>query len=167
MAHASTRRCRTFLRQRPTVLSARPLIRKSAISSYKNSRKNPLFSKKKAHLSCNITKVAVTLHSQFGNNRIAASMNRGVAQLVSVRVWGACGRWFESSHPDSATRTSSLRRCLFVYSRYKSRGQQSWPTQHKSFKHLAWSFFVVLFGNPVFSPYLCTRNKAIRYDIFK
>ena len=25
---------------------------------------------------------------------------RGVAQLVSVRVWGACGRWFESSHPD-------------------------------------------------------------------
>ncbi len=25
---------------------------------------------------------------------------RGVAQLVSVRVWGACGRQFESAHPD-------------------------------------------------------------------
>lgn len=26
--------------------------------------------------------------------------NRGVAQLVSVRVWGARGRQFESAHPD-------------------------------------------------------------------
>ena len=28
-------------------------------------------------------------------------MIRGVAQLVSVRVWGACGRQFESGHPDN------------------------------------------------------------------
>ena len=26
--------------------------------------------------------------------------NRDVAQLVSVHVWGACGRQFESDHPD-------------------------------------------------------------------
>ena len=25
---------------------------------------------------------------------------RDVAQLVSVHVWGACGRQFESGHPD-------------------------------------------------------------------
>lgn len=25
---------------------------------------------------------------------------RDVAQLVSVHVWGACGRQFESDHPD-------------------------------------------------------------------
>lgn len=29
-----------------------------------------------------------------------ANPNRDVAQLVSVLVWGARGRWFESSHPD-------------------------------------------------------------------
>lgn len=27
--------------------------------------------------------------------------HRDVAQLVSVRVWGACGRQFESGHPDN------------------------------------------------------------------
>ena len=27
---------------------------------------------------------------------------RDVAQLVSVRVWGACGRQFESGHPDKS-----------------------------------------------------------------
>lgn len=26
---------------------------------------------------------------------------RGVAQPGSVHVWGACGRWFKSSHPDT------------------------------------------------------------------
>lgn len=26
--------------------------------------------------------------------------HRDVAQLVSVHVWGACGRQFESDHPD-------------------------------------------------------------------
>ena len=25
---------------------------------------------------------------------------RDVAQSGSVHAWGACGRWFESSHPD-------------------------------------------------------------------
>ena len=35
-------------------------------------------------------------------------MIRGVAQLVSVRVWGACGRWFESSHPDITTKALNI-----------------------------------------------------------
>ena len=30
---------------------------------------------------------------------------RDVAQLVSVHVWGACGRQFESGHPDKNTFT--------------------------------------------------------------
>ena len=33
----------------------------------------------------------------------AFTEQRDVAQLVSVHVWGACGRWFESSHPDFKT----------------------------------------------------------------
>ena len=32
--------------------------------------------------------------------RTFASAIRDVAQPGRVRVWGACGRWFESSHPD-------------------------------------------------------------------
>ena len=47
-------------------------------------------------------------------------MIRGVAQLVSVRVWGACGRWFESSHPDIKNKAMILSiyywfHCLFSY----------------------------------------------------
>ena len=34
----------------------------------------------------------------------AFTEQRDVAQLVSVHVWGACGRWFESSHPDLRTK---------------------------------------------------------------
>ena len=61
--------------------------------------------------------------------RFAASMNRGVAQLVSVRVWGACGRWFESSHPDFNKELQALAWSFSVYISYESRGQQSGPTQ--------------------------------------
>ena len=32
--------------------------------------------------------------------RKAGSNDRGVAQSGSAHVWGTCGRWFESSHPD-------------------------------------------------------------------
>jgi hypothetical protein len=28
-------------------------------------------------------------------------ISRDVAQSGSVHAWGACGRWFESSHPDN------------------------------------------------------------------
>ena len=37
----------------------------------------------------------------------AFTEQRDVAQLVSVHVWGACGRWFESSHPDLRTKKRS------------------------------------------------------------
>ena len=50
-----------------------------------------------------IQEKAVLLHSQMSRSptvEFISPHNRGVAQLVSVRVWGACGRWFESSHPD-------------------------------------------------------------------
>lgn len=43
---------------------------------------------------------------------------RDVAQLVRVRVWGARGRWFESSHPDKKIKVSanfSLKPFLFPY----------------------------------------------------
>ena len=41
---------------------------------------------------------------------------RGVAQLVSVRVWGACGRWFESSHPDLIKEVQHMLSLFFVMS---------------------------------------------------
>ncbi len=33
---------------------------------------------------------------------------RGVAQPGSAHVWGACGRWFKSSHPDFVARGAAL-----------------------------------------------------------
>ena len=47
--------------------------------------------KKISEKNCRFHRFYLSLHS---------SMSRGVAQLVSVRVWGACGRQFESAHPD-------------------------------------------------------------------
>ena len=41
------------------------------------------------------SKLFVSLQSKTKNG------NRDVAQLVSVHVWGACGRQFESDHPDT------------------------------------------------------------------
>lgn len=38
---------------------------------------------------------------------------RGVAQPGSVSAWGAGGRWFESSHPDTLTKSRLLRDFLF------------------------------------------------------
>jgi hypothetical protein len=38
---------------------------------------------------------------------------RDVAQSGSVHAWGACGRWFESSHPDEKTK-SSLGKLIFL-----------------------------------------------------
>src|SRR6056300_579452 len=35
------------------------------------------------------------------NYLIFAPLIRDVAQSGSVHAWGACGRWFESSHPDN------------------------------------------------------------------
>ena len=37
--------------------------------------------------------------------------NRDVAQLVSVHVWGACGRQFESGHPDKKERERYFSKC--------------------------------------------------------
>ncbi len=35
-------------------------------------------------------------------------MSRGVAQSGSAHVWGACGRWFESSRPDHLGKSRNL-----------------------------------------------------------
>lgn len=48
----------------------------------------------------------VYLCRRFRKNRSVTVLfraNRDVAQLVSVHVWGACGRQFESDHPDKKT----------------------------------------------------------------
>ena len=47
----------------------------------------------------------------------ANAKERDVAQPGRVRVWGACGRKFESCHPDSMKRGTEEIRCLFRYSR--------------------------------------------------
>ncbi len=44
---------------------------------------------------------------------------RDVAQLVSVRVWGACGRRFESGHPDKRRKRIIFFHCLLLV---KTRG---------------------------------------------
>ncbi len=36
------------------------------------------------------------------------SLNRDVAQPGSAHVWGACGRWFESSRPDKKNPSAQL-----------------------------------------------------------
>jgi hypothetical protein len=36
------------------------------------------------------------------------SLNRDVAQPGSAHVWGACGRWFESSRPDKQNPSAKL-----------------------------------------------------------
>ena len=55
-------------------------------------------------VSCVIQEKVVTLHL------LKKRTIRDVAQLVSVRVWGACGRQFESGHPDKEAFVS-----LFFY----------------------------------------------------
>ena len=40
--------------------------------------------------------------------------NREVAQLVSVRVWGARGRQFESGLPDQKSRNGKRHSCFFL-----------------------------------------------------
>ena len=41
---------------------------------------------------------------------------RDVAQPGSVHAWGACGRWFESSHPDKKSRF--LKTGIYFKSKY-------------------------------------------------
>ncbi len=42
-----------------------------------------------------------SLNGKYFVSLQSISKNRDVAQLVSVHVWGACGRQFESDHPDN------------------------------------------------------------------
>ena len=40
---------------------------------------------------------------------LQSQMSGMLLSPVRVRVWGACGRWFESSHPDKKDFTSNCR----------------------------------------------------------
>ncbi len=42
----------------------------------------------------------LVIHNKLVSLQSLKRKARDVAQLVSVRVWGACGRQFESGHPD-------------------------------------------------------------------
>ena len=48
-----------------------------------------------------------------------------MAQLVSVRVWGACGRQFESGHPDNLIELSvrHLGRLMVAFEKHENQAE--------------------------------------------
>jgi hypothetical protein len=54
--------------------------------------------------SANFIPEVDSLYQSEYNSLVAWSAYRGVAQLGSAPVWGAGGRWFESSRPDQSCR---------------------------------------------------------------
>ena len=60
----------------------------------KKSHQSACRFKKKPYLCTRLRKMPI----------LRSTYNRDVAQLVSVHVWGACGRQFESGHPDNTCR---------------------------------------------------------------
>ena len=49
---------------------------------------------------------------------ICSPLKRDVAQPGSAHVWGACGRWFESSRPDKQNPSAKL--MDFVFKEFKT-----------------------------------------------
>ena len=51
-----------------------------------------------------------------GSNNVL-KIHRDVVQPGRIHAWGACGRWFESSHPDQEKPTK-LRFVVFSFPKY-------------------------------------------------
>ena len=67
----------------------------------KKSHQSACRFKKKPYLCTRLRKMPI----------LRSTYNRDVAQLVSVHVWGACGRQFESGHPDIAKEERYFSEC--------------------------------------------------------
>ena len=82
-------------------------------------------------------RLTMVYFAMFRKISIFAVRFREVAQLVSARVWGARGRWFESSLPDE--RSSAIAGLLFLLDRLQLLVTCIFPAGYEHF----WPFLLV------------------------